>query len=133
MVSEFIDSGIDNQWLISEHWGRYRQLSLVVSNPDSSQFLEDKPNSDDRPDISSRNQRRRKGTGSGCIYYRKVMKKGKQYQESYYQYEFWSNGNCLIKSSKYIPKSKLAQVQRLNEEKAPVRDILKLLEVVLDL
>ena len=83
--------------------------------------------------ISFSNQRRHKGEGSGCIYWRTVTRRGKNYQQAYYQYEFWSNGNCLIKSSKYIPKSKLAQVQRLNEEKAPVRDILKLLEVVLDL
>jgi hypothetical protein len=46
-----------------------------------SQFLEDK--SDD--EISSRKTRRRKGDGSGCIYWRTVTKKGKDYQEAYYQ------------------------------------------------
>ena len=129
MASESVGSGIDNQELISDYWGRYRQLSLVVSNPDSGQFLEDKLNSDDSPDISSRNQRRRKGDGSGCIYHRMVVKKGKRYQESYYQYEFWENGSCLIKSSKYIPKGKLTEVQRLDARKAPVKEILELLGV----
>jgi hypothetical protein len=96
-------------------------------NADSQKFLEDK--SDDG-EMSSRNQRRHKGDGSGCIYYRTVTKKGKQYREAYYQYEFWESGNRLIKSCKYIPKGKLAAVQRLNDEKAPVREILKLLGVV---
>jgi hypothetical protein len=91
----------------------------------SNNFLEDKCESE----ISSLD-RRRKGDGSGCIYWRTVTKKGKNYQEAYYQYEFWKKGDRLIKSSKYIPKGKLAQVQRLNGEKAPVREILKLLGVV---
>lgn len=53
----------------------------------------------------------------------------KQYQEAYYQYEFWEKGDRLSKSSKYIPKGKLATVQQLDEQKVPVREILKVLGV----
>jgi GIY-YIG catalytic domain len=76
------------------------------------------------------NIRRAKGDGSGCIYWRTVTKKGKDYHEAYYQYEFWSGGDRLVKSTKYIPKKLLPEVQRLNDEKAPVREILTLLGVV---
>jgi hypothetical protein len=58
---------------------------------DETEFLEDKP--DNEVEISSRKIRRTKGDGSGCIYYRAVTKKGKQYREAYYQYEFWSGGD----------------------------------------
>ena len=92
---------------------------------DPPKFLEDKSD----PKISSRKTRRDKGNGSGCIYCRTVTKNGKQYQEAYYQYEFWSEGDRVVKSSKYIPKGKLATVQQLDEQKAPVREILKVLGV----
>jgi hypothetical protein len=36
----------------------------------------------------------------------------------------------LIKSTKYIPKQLLLQVQKLEQEKAPVREILKVLGVM---
>ena len=95
-------------------------------NRDNTEFLEDKISQQ----ISSRKTRRTKGDGSGCIYYRTVTKKGKEYREAYYQYEFWKEGDRLTKSSKYIPKRLLSQVQRLEAEKAPVREILKVLGVV---
>ena len=84
----------------------------------------------DRENISPSNQRRHKGDGSGSIHWRTVTRNGKDYQQAYYHYEFWESGDRLVKSSRYIPKGKLAQVQRLNNEKAPVRDILKLLGVI---
>lgn len=139
----------DSYWGISDEWGKFCQISLVSSAPDPGQFLEDKSddgeissrkNADSQKfledksgaaEISSLDQRRHKGNGSGCIYYRTVTKKGKQYREAYYQYEFWDKGDRLSKSSKYIPKGKLAQVQQLNNEKAPVREILKLLGLVM--
>ena len=77
----------------------------------------------------SPSKRRDRGEGSGCIYSRTITKNGKDYQQAYYQFEFWEEGDRVIKSSKYIPKGKLAQVQRLDEQKAPVRKILKLLGV----
>jgi hypothetical protein len=93
---------------------------------ENEKFLGDKLNDD----ISPRKIRRTKGDGSGSIYYRTVMKKGKEYREAYYHYEFWSGGDRLIKSSRYIPKKLLAQVQQLDAEKAPVRQILQVLGVV---
>jgi len=92
---------------------------------DSEKFLEDK--SDEN--ISSRKTRRHKGDGSGCIYYRTVTKKGKEYCEAYYQYEIWVMGDRLIKSSKYIPKGTLSKVQRMEVEKAPVKEILRVLRI----
>jgi phage N-6-adenine-methyltransferase len=92
---------------------------------DSEKFLED--NSADK--ISSRKTRRHKGDGSGCIYYRTVTKKGKEYCEAYYQYEIWVMGDRLIKSSKYIPKGTLSKVQRMEVEKAPVKEILRVLRI----
>jgi hypothetical protein len=99
--------------------------SLKIS--DSSQFLEDK--SEEK--ISSLKTRRRKGDGSGCIYWRTVTKKGKDYQEAYYQYEFWQEGDRIIKSSKYIPKRLLDRVQELDAQKAPVKEILEVLGVII--
>ncbi|MBW4635265.1 MAG: GIY-YIG nuclease family protein [Iphinoe sp. HA4291-MV1] len=77
------------------------------------------------------NTRRAKGDGSGCIYWRTVTKNGKDYHEAYYQYEFWTKGDRLTKSTKYIPKRKVTQIQRLEQEKALVREILGVLGVKL--
>jgi phage N-6-adenine-methyltransferase len=92
---------------------------------EDEEFLED--NSADK--ISSRKTRRHKGDGSGCIYYRTVTKKGKEYCEAYYQYEIWVMGDRLIKSSRYIPKGTLSKVQRMEVEKAPVKEILRVLRI----
>ena len=73
---------------------------------------------------------RGRGEGSGSIHCKPIKRSNKEYPQYWYHYEFWEDGDRLIKSCKYIPKGKLAQVQRLNEEKAPVREILKLLGVV---
>ncbi|MEB3218906.1 MAG: hypothetical protein VKN72_22080 [Nostocales cyanobacterium 94392] len=40
-----------------------------------------------------------------------------------------SKGDRLVKSSKYIPKRLLPQVQRLEVEKAPVKEILGILQI----
>ncbi|BAZ15575.1 hypothetical protein NIES4071_74470 [Calothrix sp. NIES-4071] len=100
-----------------------QDLNISSRKIDTCEFLEDKQDLN----ISSRKTRRLKGTGSGCIYHRKVIKKGKEYYEAYYQYEFWDKGDCLIKSSKYIQKKLLAIVQELNQQKVPVREILEIL------
>ncbi|MEO1433127.1 MAG: hypothetical protein AAFV71_29490, partial [Cyanobacteria bacterium J06633_8] len=92
---------------------------------EDEEFLEDKP----ADKISSRKTRRHKGDGSGCIYYRTVTKKGKEYCEAYYQYEIWVMGDRLIKSSRYIPKGTLSKVQRMEVGKAPVKEILRVLRI----
>ena len=82
----------------------------------------------------SKNQRRR-GEGSGSIYWRTIKKNGKDYQQTYYHYEIWEKGdpkagrkpNRLIKSCEYIPKRMRSRIERMNKEKAPVAEILKIL------
>jgi hypothetical protein len=124
-----LDDGCGVCGWVRSHFLEDKYVDTEISSRNSStsnDFLEDKREAE----ISSRKTRRRKGDGSGCIYWRTVTKKGKDYHEAYYQYEFWSSGDRLVKSTKYIPKRLLAQVQQLNDEKAPVREILKLLRVI---
>ena len=75
-------------------------------------------------DLSNSRSRRQKGSGSGYIYWR--VYKGK-YKQAFYHYELWRNSDRHIKSSKYIPKKLVAEIQRLDAQKAPVTQILKLL------
>ena len=75
----------------------------------------------------SKNSRRRKGTGSGSIYWRTCTKNGKDYQQTYYHYEIWEKGDCKVKSCEYIPKKMLGQIEKMNNEKAPVEEILNVL------
>ena len=49
--------------------------------------------------------------------------------QTWYHYEFWEEGDRLSKKSRYIPKRLLSRVEKLEAEKAPVREILKLLGV----
>ena len=102
----------------------YSDQQSSRNSTEDYQFLEDK-------NYSSRKNRRNRGEGSACIYYRTVTKKGKDYCEAYYQYEFWSEGDRLTKSTKYIPKRLLGRVQELEAKKAPVREILAVLGVKL--
>jgi phage N-6-adenine-methyltransferase len=81
-------------------------------------------------EISPSKIRRGKGSGSGNIHWRTITKKGKDYQQAYYHYEFWDDGDCLVKSTRYIPKRLLSQVSRMEREKVPVKEILKVLGVV---
>ncbi|OUL23993.1 hypothetical protein BV378_20405 [Nostoc sp. RF31YmG] len=87
-------------------------------------------NSPSKVDLSPSKTRRHKGEGSGSIYWRTITKSGKDYPQAYYHYEFWNQGDRLIKSTKYIPKQLLAQVQQLDATKAPVREILEVLGII---
>lgn len=80
-------------------------------------------------DIPPSKTRRHKGEGSGSIHWRIITKGGKDYPQAYYHYEFWNEGDRLTKSSRYIPKRLLAQVQQMEQDKAPVREILGVLGV----
>ncbi|BAZ36670.1 C-5 cytosine-specific DNA methylase (plasmid) [Calothrix sp. NIES-4101] len=90
---------------------------------DITRFL-DSPSNEISP------SKRRKGDGSGSIHWRTITRGGKDYPQAYYHYEFWNGGDRLVKSSRYIPKKLLAQVQKMEMEKVPVREILGLLGVV---
>jgi hypothetical protein len=81
-------------------------------------------------DISPSKMRRHKGEGSGSIHWRTITRNGKDYQQAYYHYEFWSDGDRLVKSSKYIPKRLLNRVQQMELEKAAVKQILQVLGVM---
>jgi hypothetical protein len=74
-------------------------------------------------------RRRRKGEGSGSIHWRTITKNGKDYPQAYYHYEVWSQGNRIVKKSKYIPKQLLPFVEELDAQKVPTKEILRLLGV----
>ncbi|BDA71537.1 hypothetical protein CAL7716_057030 [Calothrix sp. PCC 7716] len=110
-------------------------LGEVEDSPSNGELLgeiEDSPsNLDNSPSKNiSPSKMRHKGEGSGSIHWRIITKNGKDYPQAYYHYEFWSDGEREIKSTKYIPKRLLSQVQNLKKEKAPVKEVLELLGVV---
>jgi hypothetical protein len=74
-------------------------------------------------------KRRKQGYGAGYIECKPIKRSGKEYKQYWYHYEFWSEGDRLIKKSRYIPKRLLARVEKLEKEKAPVREILEVLGV----
>lgn len=105
-----------------------KEVPARSNDSTSNQLLKNKkevlsPNTVPQPSA----QRRVKGDGSGCIYWRTVVRNCKNYQQAYYQYEFWQNGQCLLKSTKYIPKKLWQQVLKLNQDKVPVSEILAVL------
>jgi hypothetical protein len=65
------------------------------------------------PSNSPSKKRRHKGEGSGNIHWRTISKKGKDYPQAYYHFEFWTQGDRLIKSSKYISKRLIHRVEQL--------------------
>jgi hypothetical protein len=79
-------------------------------------------------DISpSKSSRRKKGTGSGYINWRTIKKNGKNYKQTWFHYELWDKGR-QVKSCAYIPKKMRSQIEKLNAEKVPVEEILKVLK-----
>ncbi|MBS3030714.1 MAG: hypothetical protein HCA25_00315 (plasmid) [Dolichospermum sp. DET50] len=109
---------------------------IFPSNNSPSNLLGDIQLSPSNSDIAPSNDspskmRRHKGEGSGNIHWRTITKKGKDYPQAYYHFEFWTQGDRLVKSSKYIPKRLIHRVEQLEQEKAPVKDILQVLGVEL--
>ena len=72
--------------------------------------------------------KRQQGYGAGYVECRKVKRGSKLYSQFWYHYEVWSNGDRVIKKSRYIPKRLVPKVERMNNEKAPVEKILKVLQ-----
>ncbi|MFM8295272.1 MAG: hypothetical protein ACKN9E_12100 [Microcystaceae cyanobacterium] len=64
--------------------------------------------------------RRSKGDGSGHIE-KRLCNGTDQY---WFAYELHQDGQCLVKSSVYIPKGKLKTIQQMNDDKVPVTEIL---------
>ncbi|WP_071192234.1 hypothetical protein [Trichormus sp. NMC-1] len=109
---------------------------ISPSNNSPSNLLGDIQLSPSNSGISPSNNspskmRRHKGEGSGNIHWRTITKKGKDYPQAYYHFEFWTQGDRLVKSSKYIPKRLIHRVEQLEQEKAPVKEILQVLGVEL--
>ncbi|MEH2040192.1 hypothetical protein [Nostoc sp.] len=75
--------------------------------------------------------RRYKGLGSGSIQWKTITLHDKDYPQAWYHYEFWKDGDRLLKKCKYIPKRLLERIEKLEAYKAPVRDILSVLRVKL--
>jgi hypothetical protein len=73
--------------------------------------------------------RRTKGKGSGWIQCKPIKRSGKEYKQYWYNYEEWFSGDRLIKKSRYIPKRLLSRVEKMEAEKAAVREILVVLGV----
>ena len=77
-------------------------------------------------------QRRKQGYGAGYIECKPIKRSGKEYKQYWYHWEFWRSGDRLIKKSRYIPKRLLARVEKMEAEKVPIVDILKVLSKVQD-
>ncbi|MHC5855149.1 MAG: hypothetical protein ACYTXO_35655, partial [Nostoc sp.] len=63
-------------------------------------------------EISLSKMRRHKRQESGSIHWRTITKNGKDYPQAYY-YEFWNEGDCILKLSKYISKRLLKRIQEI--------------------
>lgn len=74
--------------------------------------------------ITPSKKRRRKGEGTGQLFSKPLVKNSKTYNQWWYQWK--TNGK---KRTKYVGKKVLGLVQELEEQKAPVIEILKVLGV----
>ena len=80
-----------------------------------------------RKTIPTSKKRRQKGYGSGWIQCKPIKRSGKEYKQYWYCYEEWQSGDRVTKKSRYIPKRLLAKVEKMNNEKVPVEEILRVL------
>jgi hypothetical protein len=72
-------------------------------------------------------KKRKKGYGTGYIEYKPIKRSGSEYQQYWYHWEEWRQSDRLTKNSRYIPKKMLSQIETMNNDKAPVEEILKVL------
>jgi len=68
------------------------------------------------------------GDGTGRITKRNIRKRGRDYKQYWYDWQYYQNGK-LIGRSRYIPKRLLPRIQTMEEEKLPVHKILEVLGV----
>ena len=100
-------------------------LGDIENNPSKDVEQSEIPPSKD----SHSKTRRHKGLGSGSIQWKTITLHGKDYPQAWYHYEFWKDGDRLVKKCKYIPKRLLGRIEKLEADKAPVREILSVLRV----
>jgi len=104
---------------------RHKEIPPSKNNPSKDVEQSEIPPSKDNPSKT----RRHKGLGSGSIQWKTITLHGKDYPQAWYHYEFWKDGDRLVKKCKYIPKRLLSRIEKLEADKAPVRDILSILRV----
>lgn len=71
--------------------------------------------------------RRKRGEGSGYIYWRTIRKNGSEYKQTWYYYELKDKNNRRVKSSEYIPKKLRSLIEQMDNDKVPVVEILRVL------
>ncbi len=74
-------------------------------------------------------KKRKQGYGGGYIECKPITKNGSQYNQYWFHWEEWREGETVIKKSKYIPKRLVPKVERMNQEKVSVSRILEVLGV----
>ena len=79
------------------------------------------------PSKNTPKSRRKRGTGSGYIYWRTIKKNGLEYHQTFYHYELRDKNNRRVKSSEYIPKKLRSRIEKMDNDKVPVVEILKVL------
>ncbi|NJM22376.1 MAG: hypothetical protein HC907_28545 [Richelia sp. SM1_7_0] len=105
--------------------------SVLPVEPTSSTQLEKQPPLVLPVEPTSSTTRRSCGEGTGRIHWRTITKKsGKQYQQAWYDWQLKSGEKTIYKST-YISKQILSQVQQLESQKSPVKEILQLLGIKL--
>ncbi|MEH2051485.1 hypothetical protein [Nostoc sp.] len=75
-------------------------LGDIDNNPSKDVEQSEIPPSKNNPSKT----RRHKGLGSGSIQWKTITLHGKDYPQAWYHYEFWKDGDRLLKKCKYIPK-----------------------------
>ncbi len=106
---------------------RHKEIPPSKNNPSNDVEQSEITPSKDSPSKT----RRHKGLGSGSIQWKTITLHGKDYPQAWYHYEFWKDGDRLVKKCKYIPKRLLEKIEKLEADKAPVREILSILQVKL--
>jgi hypothetical protein len=102
-------------------------LGDIENSPSKTRRHKEIPPSKNSPSKT----RRHKGLGSGSIQWKTITLHGKDYPQAWYHYEFWKDGDRLVKKCKYIPKRLLGRIEKLEADKAPVKEILSILRVKL--
>ena len=74
-------------------------------------------------------KRREKGRGTAYIECKPITKNGKEYKQYWFHWQVWQDGETAIKKSRYIPKRLVPKVERMNNDKVSVREILEVLGV----
>ena len=74
-------------------------------------------------------KKRKHGYGGGYIECKSITRNGKQYKQYWFHWEVWRDGETVTKKSRYIPKRLVPKVERMNQEKVAVSQILEVLGV----